>query len=292
MKILVTGATGFIGSRLIRTLTGDHTVFAPTRHDFPEQGADVRWIRADLSEDTGFVRSFPSGIDAVLYLAQSVHYREFPEQSHDIFNVNVRGLFGVLEYARNAGAKMVLLSSSANVYERCDGPITENSRVCPDTFYSRTKRIGELLLESYADYFHCIVLRLFSVYGPGQKGMLIPDLIDKVRSGSPITVRGKQGLRLSPVFVDDVCMVIRRFLSGDHSPSYDNFNVGGLEPLSILEIGESIGKVLGREPRFEYQGGEEQEGWVADVRKIGSICNLKKFHTFRDGLEKTAGREA
>ncbi|TAL11706.1 MAG: NAD(P)-dependent oxidoreductase, partial [Nitrospirae bacterium] len=117
MDILLTGATGFIGSHLRKALSVTHQVSAITRGACKEERGRVIWISADL-EQANFTDSLPEKLDAVLVMAQAREYRDFPEQVWPIFNVNIRSLIALLEYARCHGAKKFIFASSANVYQR------------------------------------------------------------------------------------------------------------------------------------------------------------------------------
>lgn len=284
MDILLAGASGFIGGHVRKALLQTHHVFALTREGSPEQERGVEWIRADLAEAARSL-PFPDKVEAVVYLAQSRQYREFPEKAWPIFNVNVQALMMVLEYARQCGASRFLFASSANVYKRSDRRITERSALQPTSFYARSKRIAELLVESYADYFHCVIFRLFTVYGPGQQGMLIPSLVERVRHGQPIEIRGRRGFKLTPVYVTDVCAAVQAALE---RPGISNgcevFNVGGDEALSIYNLGCGIGKAVKIRPQFDFVKGEREAGWMADSSKLKRTFKLPKFVPFEEGI--------
>src|SRR5437016_4304610 len=116
-KCLMTGGTGLIGTNLRAALLPDWQVFAVSR----SAGGDVQSqshmipVAADLAGqwDTA---SFPAQIDAVIHLAQSEHFRDFPEKAVDIFQVNAVSTLRLLDYARQAGARTFVLASSGGVY--------------------------------------------------------------------------------------------------------------------------------------------------------------------------------
>jgi nucleoside-diphosphate-sugar epimerase len=284
MDILLAGASGFIGSHLLKDLARKHRVIALTRKKLPYREHGVEWICADLSEASQAIPLL-RGVDAVVYLAQSRHYREFPGEAWPIFNVNIRALMMMLEYARQCGTKRFLYTSSANVYKRSYRRITEKSSLAPTTFYGRSKLIGEMLIESYAEYFRCDVFRLFTVYGPGQKGMLIPALVDRIRQGQSIEIRGGRGLRLTPIYVADVISAIKAALEREERcGGFEVFNVGGDEALSIYDLGNGIGKALNVRPKFNLVGGMREGGWMADSSKLKRTFDLKGFLSFQEGI--------
>jgi UDP-glucose 4-epimerase len=286
MDILLAGASGFIGGYVRKALSQKHHVFALAREGSPGHEQGVDWIRVDLAQAAQNL-PLPRKVDAVVYLAQSRHYREFPEKAWPIFNVNVQALMVILEYARQCGAKRFLFASSANVYKRSERRITEQSALQPTSFYARSKLIAEMLIESYAEYFHCNVFRFFTVYGPGQKGMLIPSLVERVRDNKPIEIRGRRGLKLTPVYVTDVSSAIQAALEREVvSTGFEVFNVGGDEALSVYELGCGIGKALKMRPEFNFMKGEREAGWMADSAKLKRAFRLQQFVPFEHGITR------
>ena len=286
MDVLLTGATGFIGTQVRRQLAGKHRVFAMTRGGRPPSEEAVTWIEGDLA-DRDVAHRLPERVDGVVYLAQGRRYREFPEGAWDVFDANVLGMMSILEYAREHGVGRFILASSANVYRRSDESLREDAVTEPRTFYARSKRAAEVLLTSYADFFPCVVLRLFTVYGPGQSRALIPSLIERVRSGRPIQIEGQEGLKVSPIFLDDVSVAIQAMLEHDAGTAgVEIFNVGGDETTTVLGLGRLLGRVLGKTAEFEFVAGDPS-GWVADSSKLKRAVGLRSLVTLEEGLAQT-----
>ena len=183
MRVLLTGATGFVGAHLAEALQSDHDVIAIARRPPPEPTESVDWIRHDLAHAARRIRRFPDTVDAVVHLAQSRRYREFPDGAADVFALNVAARAELLEYARRAGAQAL----RARLHRRRLRYALAGSRGRPDPA-GRGRRFARLLPQlevrgraagpGYADIFHVTILRPFFVYGPGQRGMLIRVLAD------------------------------------------------------------------------------------------------------------------
>src|SRR5690348_9110014 len=121
MKILITGAGGFLGKRLTQRLAANgHEVIAAMRADPPTEdghyfaSGKVRMLKLDLSrlED----EQLPAGVDVVYSIAQSSHFRHFPEKAGDIFSVNVTANMKLLQWAMDRGIKRYIFASSGGVY--------------------------------------------------------------------------------------------------------------------------------------------------------------------------------
>ncbi len=285
-KCLVTGATGLIGSSLLPALEPDWDVIGVSRgrqEDRPKPEGSSH-LTVDFSEawDTA---GFPPKIDAVIHLAQSEHFRDFPERALDIFQVNTLSTLRLLDYARRAGAATFVLASSGGIYGPRDRELTEDMEILAKGdlgFYLGTKLCAEVVAESYTPYLNIIVLRLFFVYGPRQrKSMLIPRLVKSVAEEKPITLQGKHGIRMNPTYVSDAVAAIRRSLDlhGCHK-----INVAGPEVLSLRQIGEIIGKVLGIKPSFQSQAGPDPQHLIGDISKMTEMLGPPAVR-FEEGLK-------
>jgi len=271
-RCLVTGASGLIGSRLLRLLSPHWQVHAIGR-TAGERLPNVTWQRVDLAApfDPG---ELPGDVDTVVYLAQSEAFREFPEKAREIFAVNTDGVLRLLDYARSRGVKRFVFGSSGGLNE--EAPVAAGNL----GFYLGTKLCSEVLVRNYAPLMSTVVLRFFFVYGAGQKsGMLVPRLVRSVREGTLVTLQGAEGVRLNPTYVSDAAESIARALDleGSHT-----INVAGPEELSLRRMCELIGTALGRAPLFEPQPGEPRH-LVGDTTKMRALLAAPRVR-FADGL--------
>lgn len=281
MKILVSGATGFIGSHLVSRLETEHEVYALVRKRPPQaQLSKAHWIEQNLSEPLD-PSVLPQQLDAVLHLAQSKFYKDFPGQAKDIYGINVQSTFEFLEYARKAGVTRFIFTSTGGLYGYSYEKFVETDPVSPLNFYFSSKYIAELLVGNYQQFFHTTVFRLFFVYGTGQTPtMLIPRLVRSVLAGEPITLEGDEGLRINPTHVSDVVTSFERALSleGHHL-----INLGGPQVLSLREIASIIGKQVGRTPVFTTVAERESNHLVGDISKMSALLGEPKV-PFADGV--------
>jgi UDP-glucose 4-epimerase len=288
VRLLVTGATGFVGRHLIAALADRHEIAAIARRT--PAGADdrVRWIEQDLA--AGLDReALPGAVDAVVHLAQSKRYREFPDGAQDIFAVNIASTFALLEYARLAGASHFVFTSSGGVYGYGDDPLAESHPVSPIDFYLRSKYAAELLVANYQSLLTTVVLRLFFVYGAGQRQMLIPTLAARVTGGEPVVVRGDPGVRINPVHVDDAVRVFEPALALERSGVY---NVAGPEAVTLTELVEALGRAAGREPSVSHDMSSPPTGdLVADTALMREVLGVEPRVSLADGLREVV-REA
>lgn len=280
MRILLTGATGFIGSHLAQRLQTRHEVFALARHPAPDKLPQVRWIEQDMTAPLDY-NLLPGQLDAIIHLAQSKFYKQFPEKAADIFGVNTESTLRLLEYGREVGVSRFIYSSSGGVYGVRDEGFMETDPVNPSNFYLGSKYCAEVLIANYRQFFDTIILRLFFVYGAQQSPtMLIPKLVNAVAYGIPIELQGNHGIRINPAYISDAVNGLERSLEleGSHL-----INLGGPQVLSLREIGEIIGTKLGLKPLFKVHADQKPEYIIGDVTKMKALLGGPSV-SFSDGV--------
>jgi len=289
---LVLGGSGLIGSYLLRELAAHWDVHAAGRNPGAEAGTQgVTWHHMDLSDGSS-PPVLPVTIDAVVYLAQSERFREFPEGAADVFAVNVAAVIRLLEYARKAGARNFVLASSGGIYGTGDGEFEEDRAFVAGSdlgFYASTKLSAELLAASYAPFMNVVALRFFFVYGKGQRrSMLVPRLIDSVRDGRPIALQGSDGIRLNPTYVSDAVSSVLAALELEESYTV---NVAGPEVLTLREIGETIGRALGCVPRFEIDHGSRPAEMIGSTALMSELLGGPRV-SFSEGIRRVLSEES
>ena len=280
-RILITGATGLVGGQLSAALAPRHEVFAICRR--PQPRSDVSWITIDLATD--WSRSLlPGHIDAVIHLAQSDRWQDFPGCALDVFAVNTASTAKLLDYATHAGATDFVVASTGGLYGSVDGAITEHSPVNhhsgPLQYYFETKHAAEGLALSYAGRLGVSVLRPFFIYGTGQRvPKLVPRLIESVTLGRAVRIRGEAGAMLNPVHVDDVIKVIEACIARNHSGV---INVAGGQVTSIRDMTLRIAALCGRTATFETEPGDP-ERFVSDTSLMRELIGAEPIR-FDEGI--------
>jgi nucleoside-diphosphate-sugar epimerase len=280
MKMLVTGASGFLGAAVLKRARELADVVALRRDDAPPPMLDgVEWITQDLAAPLS--RGLPQKIDVVLHLAQSRRYREFPAGAADVFEINAAATVRLLDYCRSAGGRTFVYASSGAVYGPAPTPLREDSALAPPGFYGVSKLAGELAVESFRGELRAHALRFFFIYGPGQRQKFIPELIERVRDQHDIALAGDDGIRVNPVYIDDAAAAVIAML--DH-PSGLTLNVAGPQIVSIRQIAEQIGRRVDREPQFTI--GPPQADITADLQRQRDAVGPPQT-TFDEGLTRT-----
>jgi UDP-glucose 4-epimerase len=284
MRILISGGTGFVGSALgPRLAAAGHELFCVCRTGSSASfGETVAW---DAESPLG-TSKFPEAVEAVIHLAQSRSYRNFPADSREMFDVNVGMTMSMLQWAARSKVKQFCLVSSGAVYEPFSGALQEEAAVGPHGFLGASKLASEIIARPFSGLFKLSILRLFFPYGPGQRDRLIPDLIRRIRCGEAIQVTANGGgMRLVPTFVEDIADV---FVSSVESSWTGTVNVATPEALPIRRIAELIGRQLGIEPKLEIVERTPID-IVPDLDRLAGRFDLRRFTRFEKGLRKTLG---
>lgn len=284
-KILITGASGLIGSNLIDILKNDIMIYSLTRRSGSTTSDSIKTIYCDLSKPIQ-IDELPLDIETIIHLAQSERFREFPDGVEDVFNVNTYTTLKLLDFARKTGVKRFIYASSGGIYGYSDEGFSEDQAIIAKKdlgFYLGSKLCSEVIVENYAPFMSVIVLRFFFVYGPKQTPhMLIPRLIQSVKEGRPITLQGQEGIRINPTYAMDAAQAILHALDINES---QKINVGGPEVLTLRQVGEIIGRLVGKAPVFEVQENVKPRHIMGDITKMKTLLWEPKF-SVEEGIKE------
>jgi UDP-glucose 4-epimerase len=269
-SVLLSGAKGFIGSRLTRAL----------------EAADIGWQDAgDVLRPIRF-REKPS---VVIHLAAVSSARDFSANLSRAYSVNVQGTLNMLDAAHRAGARFVLASSSAVYGSTPRRRVSESAPARPLNPYGNSKLIAETLCETFAREYGmpALALRFFNIYGPGQRDeFLIPYLVRGVLKGVPLSLRHPDAER-DFLHIDDVCALLVRLVRRAHR-GFHVFNVGTGTARSVRSILAEVERLTGRRAEWDRASNgkrREAERVVADIRRVSRFAKWKPRVPLERGLE-------
>ena len=296
MKALVTGGAGFIGSNIASRLLEDGhevTVLDDLSSGY-QRNIDtlpgIDFVRGDIRDECA-VQQAMDGRDVVFHLAASVGNKRSIDNPHLDAEINVLGTLRVLEAARKAGVRKVVISSSAGIFgELKTLPIREDHPAEPDSPYGASKLCAEKEGLAYAKLYgmEVVCLRYFNVYGPSQRfdayGNVIPIFVFQMLRGEPVTIFGDGEQTRDFVNVRDVVQAnIRAAMAGGVSGA---FNIGSGTRISINGLVERLRAASGLNPVVRH--GPPRAGDVRDsLANIGAARKAFGFApavTMDDGL--------
>ena len=308
MRILLTGAAGFLGSHLCeRLLLDGHEVVGMDNFitGSPENIAQLSgkagfsFIRHDVS-DFIFV---PGKVDAVLHFASPASpnpkspfgYVNLPIQT---MKAGALGTHNTLGLARANQARFLLASTSEIYGDPLEHPQTEEywghvNPIGTRSVYDEAKRFAEALTMAY-HRFHGIdtrIARIFNTYGPRMHlddGRVVPNFIQQALCGQPLTVYGNGEQTRSFCYVDDLVEGITRLLlSDEHLP----INIGNPVELTIIEFAEMINRIVGNKAGIVYKPADRQESDPQrrrpDITRASTILKWEPKIKLEDGITRT-----
>jgi UDP-glucuronate 4-epimerase len=282
MKILVTGAAGFIGmATAVRLLErGDEVVGLDNLNTYYDVSLKLarlqqlqphpnfRFARLDVADRTGLEALFKAErFDRVIHLAAQAGVRYSLLNPHAYIESNLVGFTNVLEGCRNHQIQHLVYASSSSVYGgNLRMPFSESDGVDhPVSLYAATKKANELMAHTYSHLYGLPTtgLRFFTVYGPwGRPDMALFLFTKAILEGRPIDVFNHGDMRRDFTYVDDIVEGVVRILDHTATPDaafdpeapnpacsrapYRVFNIGNHEPVPLLEFIGCIEEALGR----------------------------------------------
>jgi len=283
MKILVTGAAGFIGFHLCQVLLarGDEVVGLDNLNPYYDvrlkqarlaQLQDqprFRFVELELADREGMAALFAGeGFTRVVNLAAQAGVRYSLENPHAYVDSNLVGFVNVLEGCRHSGVEHLVFASSSSVYgANTRMPFSIHHNVDhPVSLYAATKKANELMAHTYAHLYGlpCTGLRFFTVYGPwGRPDMALFLFTRAILAGEPIDVFNHGRMRRDFTYIDDIVEGVVRVTDrvaepdpawdgnspdpGTSAAPYRNYNIGNNNPVELMDLIATLEKALGRE---------------------------------------------
>jgi UDP-glucuronate 4-epimerase len=310
MKVLVTGAAGFIGYHVCERLlargdtvigldnldaSGDVTLKA-TRLSRLKAAPNFGFHRMDI-RDVKACRELFDGAkpDRVVHLAARVGVRSLASEAPDYAETNVTGFLQVLELCRLAKVEHLVFASSSSVYGAgTPVPFSEQSAADhPLSLYAATKRADEMMAHVYSHQYGLPVtgLRLFTVYGPWGRPDMAPMLfLRAMLEGRSIVLNGEGKMQRDFTYVDDVVEALVRVLDKPPAgaPPYRVLNVGRGAPVSMARFVDLLEEQLGMKAWLELRSAQpgELEVTCADVTALERETGFRPSVPLEQGLAK------
>lgn len=308
MKVLVTGAAGFIGSNVAHALldAGHEVVGLDNFNDYYSVALkearhamlDVRegyvGLRGDIHDYKLLTSIFKQySFDRVCHLAAQAGVRHSLENPHAYEQSNLAGHLNILECCRHYDIDRLVYASSSSVYGgNKKVPFSEDDPVDhPVSLYAATKKANELMAHSYTHLygFQSVGLRFFTVYGPaGRPDMAYWLFSEAMLQGKPIKVFNHGDMKRDFTYIDDIVQGIMAALFVDGLEPYEIFNLGNNQPELLMDMIRYLGDALGIEPEMEMlpmQPGDVPITY-ADIERARMKLGYTPTTSLQEGLTK------
>lgn len=301
-RVLITGATGFIGSHLTQRVMPEGFEVGILKRKNSNTGriknmldnlvtydVDLR----DTQEVSKAVSHFRP--DVIFHLATYYAAEHTPQEVSLMVDTNVLGTINLLEASKESMVKMFVNTSSCFVYKESENKLRENADLNPLNLYALTKIQAEQACSFYAEKqgLKTITFRLFPPYGPADhQRRLIPYVIKSLFDGVMLKMTtGKQ--RWDFVFVDDIIEAYFKLLNIPNLPAkHEIFNIGTENAVSVREVVSRTKEIIGAESEPDWGAipHRKNEVWFtcADISKTETFLSWQpKIQILEEGLERT-----
>ncbi len=304
MKVVVTGAAGFIGSHLVdRLLSEGHSVvgidnFSTGRREFLKEAQanpSFKLFDRDLIDPNSLHDVVTPDVDWVCHLSANADVRDGLKHPRRDLDQNLIVTWNVLESMRRVSVKLIAFSSTGSVYgEAAVIPTPEDAPFPIQTsLYGASKMAGEGLISAYAEGYGMtgLIFRFVSILGERYTHGHVYDFVRKLQenpSRLPVLGNGKQ--RKSYLYVGDCISAFRQAMEAVKKP-VEIYNLGTDEYVEVNDSIDVICKELNVSPQREYSGGDR--GWVGDNPFIWLDCakmrslGWKPSRSIRDSVKTT-----
>jgi nucleoside-diphosphate-sugar epimerase len=301
MRTLVTGGAGFIGSHIVEELLQrGHSVrildnfSTGTRNNVEVFQGNVEILEGDL-RDVETVKGAVRDVEQVFHLAAFISVPQSMSDPETCFEVNVGGTVNLLEAARRAGTRKVVLSSSTAVYGDTDVfPTTEETPLHPLSPYAVSKQVNELYARLYTHILGMpvIVLRYYNVYGPRQRpdsdyAAVIPIFVRQLTAGKPITIFGDGKQSRDFIFVKDV--VRANLLAADSDMAGEPYNICTGHQTTLLDLLEELSEITPNPPQVRFDAPRSGDIYcsVGSPEKAAASLGFRAETSLANGLAQT-----
>ncbi len=303
--VLVTGAGGFIGSRLCERMVEEGaSVRAFVRYTSraeigllkllpSEILGNVEIIRGDL-RDFNAVEQAAKGVDTIFHLGALISIPYSYVHPVETVQTNVIGTMNILEACRKTGANLVHTSTSEVYGTALRVPIDEDHPLQGQSPYSASKIGADKLVESYYRSFDipAVSIRPFNTYGPGQSNRaVIPTIITQALSGDVVRLGNLDAIR-DFTYLDDT---VDGFLLAGMADLWngETFNLGTGEEITIAAVAEFIFRIMGKQPKIQVEPARlrpeksEVMRLISDNRKAKEVLGWQPKVGMEEGLRRT-----
>jgi len=305
MKVLITGAAGFIGSHLSERLLaeGRTVVGVDNFDDFYDpqikrgnisdclKEKSFQLIEADIRDSTAMDKTVGDGIEIIVHLAAKASVRPSVAQPLLYADVNVNGTMVLLEAAKKHKVGRFIFGSSSSVYgNNKKVPFSEDDNVdFPISPYAATKKAGELICHTYYYLYgiHITCLRFFTVYGPRQRpDLAIHKFAKLIEQNKPIPVYGDGTMMRDFTYIDDI--IDGTVAAMNKCEGFNIYNLGESQPITVHDLITEIEKALGKKAVKKYLPSQpgDVERTYADISKAAEELGYNPSTNIQLGLTK------
>ena len=300
MKVLITGAAGFIGSNLAKAHLeqGDEVHGVDNLSTGQMRNIDhlegLNFINSSVSES---ISSLPRRVDVVYHFASPASPEKYMAQALNTMEVNTTGTLNLLNYAASEGSRLIFASTSEIYGDPLESPQQENywgnvNPIGPRSVYDEAKRFGETLVAHFQreKLANAGIIRIFNTYGPNMDpydGRVVSNFIRQALQGKPLTMYGSGEQTRSFCYIDDL---VRGIMAMAQSNQPGPINLGNPEERTLLNLAEIVLEITNSTSTLEFRDLPEDDPKqrCPDITKAKTLLDWQPTVDIRAGIRSTA----
>lgn len=323
MRILITGAAGFIGFHVSKTLVeeGHEVVGIDVINDYYDVNLKYsrlnqcgisldslnskQLIKSECWDNYQFVKIDIESLEdlscifkkfkfeLVLHFAAQAGVRYSIDNPRAYINSNIIGFFNIIELCKENKVGRLIYASSSSVYGLNDKTLfsIEDKTDKPASLYAATKKSNELIAHAYSHIYgiNTIGLRFFTVYGPWGRPDMAPFIFSKaICENTPIQVFNEGKMQRDFTYIDDIVQGVVLLSKSELKSNFNIFNIGNNNPIQLLDFIECLEYQFNKKAKLhlaEMQKGDVISTW-ADVKELQALTGYSPKTSISDGVKK------
>lgn len=300
MRVLITGAAGFIGSNLAKRHLDDGDVvfgsdnFSTGKRANISELKNLQLIEGPLSDS---ISSFARDLDVVYHFASPASPEKFMAMAMNTMDVNTTGTLSLLKLCLESGSRLVFASTSEVYGDPLVSPQSEDywgnvNPIGPRSVYDEAKRFGETLVAHFQREtdVDAGIVRIFNTYGPNMDpwdGRVVSTFIRQALANEPLTIFGDGTQTRSFCFIDDIVTAI---MAMGKSSQKGPINLGNPKEHTLLELAKLVHSIVGgpKEIMFLDLPEDDPKRRNPDIRRARELLNWEPSVAIEQGIERTA----
>lgn len=306
MKILITGACGFIGFHLaknflkknfkvvgIDNINSYYSInLKKDRLKQLRKFKNFKFFKFDLSENKKVINVFSKyNFNFVFHLAAQAGVRYSIQHPRKYITSNIDGYYNILEACKNYKIKRLFFASSSSVYgDSKKFPLKENFLLKPTNTYSLSKKFNEDIAQVFSNHYSlkCTGLRFFTIFGDwGRPDMFITKLVYCGLKNKKFILNNFGNHHRDFTFINDVIKILEKMMKLKSRPDFEVFNICSNNPIKLTDVikitENKLGKIKIKKTKLQAADVIKTHG---SNQKLKNLINFKKFSNFNESLEK------
>lgn len=269
-SILIIGANGFIGLKLLEKLNFFDTFYTISRSKFDIKNINTYQYQFDINKKWLFEET----PDVITFCATHHKFAKLEQTPTNYVDTNISGLIKSLEYAKKTNPKCFIYFSTISIYgSPTENIIKEDSPINNPDIYGTSKLFAEKILRYYSSFFKILIIRL-----PGVVDTDMPEnrpwislIMNKLRNDLDVEIYNPSSYFNNIIDVDNICDFLNIFLKTPNSNKFEVVNIASSQPLKLIEVIDMLREQLNSNSKIITVHNHKKNSFIIDIKKLAKL---------------------